>query len=67
MSRPTAITGPLAACVEHAGGVAALAEALGVSRWSIARWQTTPPSVAVRRHVNGWATRRGLAEPFPGA
>lgn len=69
MSRPTAIDGPLAALVAHAGGVEALADALGVSRLTVYRWWSgdrTPSTIAARA-VNDWAKRRRLPEPFPEA
>lgn len=71
MSRPTAIppTHPLAPLIEAAGGVGALAKALGVGTASIYRWGTggATPIPAIARGVNAWARRRKLPEPWPDA
>lgn len=68
MSRATAITGPLAALVERAGGVSELAREWGVARSTLHRWGTGEqmPGAMARRAANEWARRRQLPEPFPG-
>jgi hypothetical protein len=66
VSRVTTITGPLAALVAHAGGVAELAAALGVSEMTLWRWGTgkAAPRGLAASAVNDWAKRRRLPTPF---
>jgi hypothetical protein len=66
IGRPTTLPSPLRELAEHAGGVEALATALGVAVSTVRAWGagTRMPGPIVRRHVNAWARRRGLQEPW---
>jgi hypothetical protein len=55
-----------AALATHAGGVAALAEALGVPERTLRSWGagTREPSTFARKAVSEWARRRKLKDPW---
>lgn len=66
MSNPTTLPPVWAAMATAAGGVSALAAALGVSRvtvWKYAHGATRGHPI-VRQSINAWARRRGLKEPL---
>ena len=66
MSRPTTLPPAWAALAARAGGVAALARALGVGVSTVRAWGagTRVPTPIAREAVSGWARRRGLPEPW---
>lgn len=64
--RPTTLPSPWREAAERAGGVGALAEALGVGRMTLWHWAsgTREPRPIASNAVNAWFRRRGLPEPF---
>lgn len=66
MSRRTTLSGPWLALSRALGGVAGLAEALGVTTRTVGRWAagTTIASELQRRDVVQRLRRRGLASPW---
>jgi transposase-like protein len=64
MSRNTVFTGAWRKLVEARGGVAKLAEELGVSPSTLWKWyRGYPMSRANKRYVHEYASRRGLPDP----
>lgn len=65
--RPTGLTGAWRALCDAAGGMAALAEALGVGQPTLWRWgKGYPMSPMAKRLVSAYAKRRRLADPTVG-
>ena len=67
MSRSTTLPAPWTALVDYAGGVAALAAALGCGVSTLRSWGagTRTPGLITRRGVNAWAKQRRLPPPWP--
>ena len=66
MTRPTTFPPRWAALVAHAGGVAALAESLGVPVSTLRSWVagTREPAKFAKKAVSDWARRRKLEDPW---
>ena len=66
VGKPTTLPAAWLPLVEAAGGVGALATALGISARSIVRYGAgeAAPILAVRRAIDTWAKRRGIDSPF---
>lgn len=65
MSRRTTLPAPWLPLVAAAGGVGALAEALGVAPATLRSWGAgTVPGRHTRAAVSAWARRRGLEGPW---
>ena len=68
MSPPITLKAPWRKLVEAAGGVAALAKALGVERNTIYTWirGEKHPRLPTRSHVDAFAAAHKLPKPFGG-
>src|SRR5580692_9875264 len=66
VSRPTTFPPAWLPLVERAGGVGALATALGVPLRTLSQWARgeRSPGKFARAHVEAWTKRRGLASPW---
>lgn len=67
MTRATTLTGPWLALAQHCGGVGPLAQELGVSARTVARWAdgTRTPGAIVQHAVILFARRRGVELTWP--
>jgi len=64
--RACSLRGPWLAMATAAGGVAELAASLGFQRNAVYKWAhgRSTPHPTIQAHVNAWAKRRQLREPF---